>query len=430
MASCTIVDMLMQNFQDVRTMLAKYVPKSRSERGAYTLERIEKLMIALGNPQNKYKVIHIAGTSGKSSTSYYTASLLRQAGLKVGLSVSPHINEINERAQINLLPLEEKQYCSEFSLYMDIVTKLPLKLTYFELLVGFAYWEFERVGVDYAVIEVGLGGLLDGTNVVTSSNKLCVITDIGLDHTEVLGLTLPEITAQKGGIIHPYNVVIMYEQAPEIMQVIREICTQQHANLHEVWDLSNKELPHNLVLFQRRNWYLALSAYDLLSQRDSLPLLDEKQLAASSGIIIPARMETMVINGKTVIFDGAHNAQKMQSLARSIQHKYSKKKCAVLMALVQSKNFKLRTSLKEIIYIASHMIITSFITEQDTRKRSVNPLLVAQYCSELGFEEIEIINDAREAFNALLLRNEDVLLVTGSFYLLNHILPYARTLAT
>jgi dihydrofolate synthase / folylpolyglutamate synthase len=411
------------NFTELHAALAKFVPPARSMRGAYTLERMRVLMEYLGNPQDNYKAIHVAGTSGKTSTCYYITSLLKQAGCKVGLTVSPHISEVNDRVQINLEPLPEKIFCKEFSLFLGQVEQSNVNPTYFELLVAFAYWEFDRQEVDYAVIEVGLGGLLDGTNVISRADKTCVITDIGLDHVDVLGQTIPEITAQKAGIIQPHNAVVMYEQGDVVMDVVREICEQIHGELHEVWELQPSQLPKNLVLFQRRNWYLALMAYDYLSKRDCLPELGESQLAESTAVAVPARMETFIYKDKTIILDGAHNAQKMHALAISVHKAYGKQSVALLISLVQSKNFKIRTSLQEVLATADHAIITGFDTTQDMRKQSVKPVKIAEHCLDLGFDSIDIVEDPQTAFKRLLDRPEPVLLVTGSFYLLNHIRP-------
>ncbi|GAC1388040.1 MAG: folylpolyglutamate synthase/dihydrofolate synthase family protein [Candidatus Saccharimonadales bacterium] len=411
------------SFSQVHRIIGQYVPVARSMRDAYTLQNMDALMEKLGNPQDAVKVIHVAGTSGKTSTAYYMASLLNQAGCKVGLTVSPHISEVNERVQINLDPLSEAVFCREFTVFIKLLNQTNIKPTYFELLVAFAYWEFARQQVDYAVVEVGLGGLLDATNVVHRADKLCIITDIGLDHTDVLGNTVGAISAQKAGIIKPSNTVFTYEQNDEIMNVIRDVSDQQQATLHEVWPLKPSQLPKQLVLFQRRNWYLSLMTYDYLSKKDGLLELQEKQLEASTQISIPGRMETITMGQKTVIMDGAHNAQKMEAFARSVKFKYHRPPTAILLSLVQSKNFKMRTSLEQLIGLADHIIITSFETEQDMRKKSVRPIKIAEHCIDLGFDKITIISDPKMAFQALLDRPEKLLLVTGSFYLLNHIRP-------
>jgi dihydrofolate synthase/folylpolyglutamate synthase len=164
-------------------------------------------------------------------------------------------------------------------------------------------------------------------------------------------------------------------------------------------------------------------AYDYLSKRDCLPELGESQLAESTAVAVPARMETFIYKDKTIILDGAHNAQKMHALAISVHKAYGKQSVALLISLVQSKNFKIRTSLQEVLATADHAIITGFDTTQDMRKQSVKPVKIAEHCLDLGFDSIDIVEDPQTAFKRLLDRPEPVLLVTGSFYLLNHIRP-------
>lgn len=389
----------------------------------YTLERMQKLMAALGNPQNKLKVIHVAGTSGKTSTCYYIAALLKAAGQRTGLTISPHIDNVSERLQIDLEPLPEATFCRVLSEFIDIVEATGLKPTYFELLVALAYWYFAREQVDYAIIEVGLGGLLDGTNVVERADKICVITDIGLDHTSVLGKTLPEITAQKAGIIHPHNVVFCYQQSTEVMNVIREVTRQQQAELHEVRNPSSDMLPLHLPLYQQRNWYLAYHVFEYVAERDKLTLLNAKDLQTTTRTRIPARMEIVQRAGHTLVIDGAHNAQKLAALGASLDDLFGRQKTAVLFSLVQSSQLRLRTSLKALLSFTDHLIITTFVSQQDFLKQSVNPRRAVEQCQALGFKSVEVISEPAAAYKALLKRPESIHVVTGSFYLLNHIRP-------
>jgi dihydrofolate synthase/folylpolyglutamate synthase len=418
------------SFKEANTVLARYVPSARKFRAAYTLDTMLALMQALGDPQNSYHVIHVAGTSGKTSTAYYTAALLNQTGKRVGLTVSPHIDEINERVQIDLVPLAEADFCAELDIFLAIVNKLSIEPSYFELLVAFAFWEFARRKVDYAVIEVGLGGLLDGTNVISRPDKVCVLTDIGLDHTNVLGNTLSEIAAQKAGIMHPGNVAFSYVQSDEVMEVFRTCAQEQQTTLHEVTLAAQDKLPGGLPLFQQRNWWLAKQVTDFVLQRDQLPILSPSQLEKASAVYIPARMEIITHQQATIILDGAHNQQKMQTLVASLQNHYPGQKFAVLLALVRGKDLKVEAVLKEILPITSHLILTSFTTQQDLRKYATDPSVVLQKCRELAFDAVEVITSPTRAYHALLERPEKVKLVTGSFYLLNHVRPLVKELAS
>jgi dihydrofolate synthase / folylpolyglutamate synthase len=394
-------------------------------RQAYTLDRIWQLMAFLGNPENNYKTIHIAGTSGKTSTAYYLTSFLDAAGRKVGLTVSPHIDGVNERVQINGQPLPEEQFCRYLETFLGHIKESNVKPTYFELLIAFAYWVFAKEKVEYAVIEVGLGGLLDGTNVINREDKVCVITDIGLDHTAILGKTLPEITSQKAGIIKPHNEVFMYRQDEAVMKVVREVCDQQQAGLHELEPPKSSDPVQTLPLFQQRNWFLASSVYSYLANRDGIAMNDEG-LDRTIHTYIPARMEILEINHHTLILDGAHNDQKFAALTASIREKWPHKPLALLISMVQAKSSSLEASLENFKGLASHIIITSFATTQDLQKVSIDPLKIAEACDKAGFKEFEIINNPEAAYRALLNRPEGLIAITGSFYLLSYIRPLIK----
>ena len=413
---------MIRDFSDVHTILKQFVPPARSMRGNYTLDKITKLMEALGNPQESYKVIHVAGTSGKTSTCYYVAALLGQTGKKIGMSVSPHVDEVNERLQINLTPLPEKQYCQALGEFLMVIEKTDIKPTYFELLVAFAYWEFARQKVDYAVVEVGLGGLLDGTNVVNRSDKVCVITDIGLDHTNVLGTDTAAIAAQKAGIIQKDNIVFSYAQPDKVMDVLRRSSDKKQAKLYEIEPQTTKVVA-DLPLFQQRNWQLAKAITDYVVERDGPPALTTDQLKISTKTLIPARMEIIKTGGKTLILDGSHNDQKMKVLVGSIEASFPGQKAALLISLVAGRNRPLKKAFKQLSKIASSVILTSFSMEQDLHQSPINPGKLADVCAGLGFEKIKVIQNPVMAYKELLKQPEPLLLVTGSFYLLNHIRP-------
>lgn len=407
---------MIKNFAEVHKTLAGFVPKDAH--GSYALDRIEDLMIFLGSPQEKFKTIHVAGTSGKTSTAYYIASMLTESGQKVGLTVSPHVDEVNERLQINLQPLAEQEYCKELNAFLAQIEGFKMKPTYFELLVAFAYWYFAKVKVDYAVVEVGLGGLLDGTNVIKSPDKICVITDIGYDHTSVLGATLEKIAFQKAGIIRPGNQVIMHQQEPTVVRIIEQKVKDEKAKL--LTAVRNEHLGNNQMLwFQRRNWQLAYSVYIFLQQRDKLRNLNEQQLNRSMKTHIPARMEIVKYKGKTVIMDGAHNPQKLTALMRSIQQKFPSNKMIIVFGLLDGKD--LEGSVRTLRPIAERIIATAFAAEQDMPRSSVPPEQIVAECEKAGIDAV-IERDPKTAL--ITAQNEgDIILIAGSFFLLNHIRP-------
>lgn len=241
----------LKDFKDVEDALRVYIPLVKELTGKDTvLDRIKPLMSILGNPENKLKTIHIAGTSGKTSTSYYIAALLGQEGLNIGLTVSPHIDKISERTQVNGKPLEEDVFCQKLSEFLDIVDSSGIKPSYFELLYAFSIWLFSNLELDYAVIETGVGGLFDATNIVTREDKVCVITDIGFDHMKLLGNTLAEITYQKVGIVHSKNVLLMYEQNDEIMTVVNKWIKDHDAKLYPTTQKKEEALLNKTSSFE------------------------------------------------------------------------------------------------------------------------------------------------------------------------------------
>ncbi len=177
-----------------------------------------KLCEYLGNPQNKFKSIHIAGTNGKGSTSHYMAAILQSAGYKTGLYTSPHLKDYTERFRINGKSIQKTNIISFVQKHKAFIEEL--KPSFFELSVAIAFDFFAKQKVDIAVIEVGLGGRLDSTNVIIP--ELCVITNIGFDHTDILGNTLPKIAAEKAGIIKTNIPVVISERHPETESVFEE----------------------------------------------------------------------------------------------------------------------------------------------------------------------------------------------------------------
>ncbi|MES2970759.1 MAG: Mur ligase family protein [Patescibacteria group bacterium] len=415
-----------ETIDEANEVLASYVPLAKDLLGKdITLERMWPLMERLGNPQNSLKVVHLAGTSGKSSTAYYVASLLQQAGQKVGLTISPHMDSVAERIQIDLHPLGEKQFCRALSEFLGLTQGFEPRPSYFELMIGFVLWFFAKNKVDYAVVETGLGGLHDATNVTNLPNKVCIITDIGFDHMHVLGNTISEIAAQKAGIIHPGNQVFMFSQSNEINNVIGSYASQQNAPLTiKQEQLARKELEsppllQQLPLYQQRNWLLAYKAFNFITNRDGLPGLSQQELASSIATKVPGRMEIANINGSTIIMDGAHNAPKMEAFIKSFQAKFPGQKAAILLSLKQGKEFQ--EVLPLLRPIAAHLILTTFSSSQDLPTGPIEPEILAKTAEKAGIPNINIEPDQKLAYQQLMDTPEDIKIITGSFYLLSQI---------
>ena len=414
--------MTIRNIQEANLALQPYIPLVAQLTGKdTTLARIQPLMKLLGNPQDALRVVHVAGTSGKTSTAYYLSALLSAGGKKNGLTVSPHIDSVAERVQINGKPLSEHEFCRELTEFLTIIQKAPEPPSYFELLYAFSVWVFARQDVDYAVIETGMGGLHDATNVASRPDKVCVITDIGLDHTHILGKTLKEIAAQKIGIVHENNQVFTYSQSQEVMAVFKDWTDRHHAVLHNTTQDAEAQASgldfSSVPNYQARNWLLAHWVYGYLVKRDNLPSLTSKVLLQTLNIKIPARMDIRRVKGKTIIMDGAHNLQKMSALVSSFKQLYPGVKPAIVIGMKNDKDYKDVTA--TLSTLAARVITTSFTSSQDLPVKSMDPELLAEAFK--GHVPTEAIADSAAATRALLDSPEPVGLITGSFYLLSEI---------
>ena len=406
-------NMLIQNLNDANEALKKYMPAVKYIAGKdITLDRMTRLMSHIGNPQDNLKVIHIAGTSGKTSTSYYTASLLQHMGLNVGLTVSPHIDSVTERIQINGMPLNEAEFCKSLNEFLQLIETSPVEPTYFELLMAFAYWVFNKKRVDVAVIETGLGGMHDGSNVAKAKNKICVITDIGFDHMHILGNTISDIAAQKAGIIHDQNVVCMHRQPHAVMQAVRERILLKDADLHIVAD--DLAIANNLPLYQKRNFILALYAVNIFLKRQN-KICSNKAIIESIKTYIPGRMDMVQVNNKTIVFDGAHNQQKMRAFVATMKQRYPNKTFVVMLAMKKGKEYTdVLTELKPIIHT---LIVTEFVIKKEVNTESQNAATILQFAQNLGITA-KVITDTNIAYKTLISLTSDIGVVTGSLYLI------------
>lgn len=395
------------NLQLAEKYLKDFAPKKID--AVYRLDRMYKLMELLGNPQNELRVIHVAGTSGKTSTSYYIAKMLHVSGKTVGLSVSPHISFINERTQLNGLPLEEKEFCSLLSQFLQIPGVKAVRPTYFEIMVAFTYWVFAKKNVDYAVIEVGLGGLLDGTNVVTRADKVCVITDIDFDHTHILGNTLEKIALQKAGIIQKGNAVFMLQQADEVIATVHGYAAAHEGQLfiHEQSD----HVPDGLPLFQRRNWSLAHDVCEYVAARDDWVEADFWDLSLDWSV--PGRMETI----GNFIIDGAHNPGKFTALVRSLAERFPDQKFNFIIG-IKTRKVYVKECMQAIAPLADKVICVPVNAAQDIAYKTLDPDVVAAVCQGTGITNVRVADTLEQAIEAA--PKDEVTVITGSLFLLGH----------
>lgn len=388
-------------------------PPEKHDRLAYVVHILE----TLGNPQNQIPAIHIAGTSGKGSTAYYATSLLNRAGYTTGTLVSPHIASVAERSLINGQPLPEQEYLHYFQAFANLYVVHSLHLSYFEFLTIFSFWLFKKIDVDYIIIEVGIGGRLDTTNVIFRSPTVRVITDIGLDHMELLGNTLTEITQEKAGIIHQNDLVVMNRQTSEIEMVVRQRAESQFSQFSiasPIIDDFLKILPD----FQQRNWTLAYCAVEKRLALDEKPSLPKEVLEKSVHITIPGRLEKRNVNGVNIIFDVAHNPQKIRALIDSLRKLYPDKKPIFVVAFGQNKHSSLAESLAIIDNLAQLAYATTFSANYGKNHCNIQPENIRHVMKSA----VEIEHNPNKALEKAIKKARQLdtyVVVTGSFYLVS-----------
>jgi len=310
-----------------------------------SLDRIKLLLEYLGNPETSYRVIHIAGTNGKTSTSRMIESMLMEAGLTVGLTTSPHLHDVRERIRMQGQPIDLESFIEtyeELAPFLDLVDdQLGARLSYFEVMTAMAFAAFSDAPVDVAVIEVGLGGSWDATNVVNAD--VCVITPIDLDHQKYLGDTIEEIAGEKAGIIKENNVVVSALQDPIAAQVIQDRATETSSALFfagsdfgvaervlaiggqmiSIDGLSGRFDEVVLPLLgehQAANAALAVAAVEAFfgAGVDDRKLNSEIIEQGLGKVTSPGRLE-IIRRGPTVLVDVAHNPHGARSLFNALQ---------------------------------------------------------------------------------------------------------------
>jgi len=272
------------------------------------LENIEQLAVMAGNPEKKFKAIHIAGTNGKGSVAHLLASYFQELGWKTGLFTSPHLIDFRERIKINGKMISEQKVVNFFAEYQEKIAKI--EPSFFEMTTILAFDEFANEKVDIAIIETGLGGRLDATNIL--SPILSVITNISLDHTKLLGNTLPEIAFEKAGIIKENTPVVIGEYHPETFPVFKKTAKQKNAPLFLAEEYTGDLLFGGI--YQRKNIGTFLKCVDVMQKAESRKQKEKIPLRHSE------RSEESQSIRKTV--DGGHAESREDSLNSAIQNLY------------------------------------------------------------------------------------------------------------
>ena len=318
------------------------------------LSRTQELLRRLGNPEKKLKFVHIAGTNGKGSTAAMTASILQKAGYRVGLYTSPYIYRFNERIQVNGVQIADEDVASVTEYVKQYAEAMEEKPTEFELVTAIGFEYFARQNCDIVVLEVGMGGALDSTNVIDTP-EVAVITNIGLDHTDYLGDTVEKIAETKAGIFKQDGHAVVYRSTAGVEEVFERVCAQRNVSLKKADFESLVQRSHNLEG----------QVFDCGNRKELfLPLLGDHQLHNASVVLSIA--DTLMENGWNIteqnirdgirdvswpgrfdivsreplfIIDGGHNPQCIDALVTNIQDYLKDRKIIALTGVLADKDY-------------------------------------------------------------------------------------------
>lgn len=391
------------------------------------LSYIRRILKQLNNPQDSVKTIHVTGTNGKGSTSYYLSNLLQKAGQKTGLFVSPYIYEFNERIQLNGKNISNNdliKIANEIETAIEILKKDDpnFSLVTFEYEVALAFQFFAQENCDYAVIEVGIGGEHDKTNVIIP--EVSVITTIGLDHEKIIGPTLKDIAEEKSGVIKSNKPVILGNVPQNVLEILLNKAQSENSKSFLLGrDFQIKIMPDVIEYQDSKNLYnFALrplvEAYDIGVAVQAIQLLqldlDRKKIEeAINETRIPGRYD-VIQTSPEIIVDGAHNLQAMENLLNLVRKK-KKGQIYVLLGMMKDKDLGPVTKL--------------FKDEKVTLTRIDYPRAARlEDFPKEAQKEFEYKENFEEAYTSLKnkLQADDMLLVTGSFYLVGAVLNYCK----
>ena len=410
----------------------------------YDLRRTEGLLHLLGDPHLTAQTVHIVGTKGKGSTAAMMASVLQTAGYRTGLFTSPHLHTFRERITVDGEKMSEEQLADLIAEIKPKAAEIHRgaygKLTTFEILVALGFAHFQRSGVDFQVLEAGMGGRLDATNVVHP--LVCIITSISLDHTEVLGKTYEEIAREKAGIIKPGTTVVSSPQRPEVIDIIEDTCHQNEARL--IWVGSD-------VTWEKESADLSGQIFQVHGKRDdyllTIPLIGDHQLenAATavaalevideagmkvprSSLVVglsqvrwPGRLEVLQTS-PLVVVDGAHNAYSASKLRQAVEQYFNYRRLILIVGTSSDKDIP--GIVEELVPLSEAVIIA-----RSRHPRSAQPSAIAAEFQKHRVAAKVADNVGAAVVQALDMASpEDMILATGSFFIVAEVIEKVKNL--
>jgi dihydrofolate synthase/folylpolyglutamate synthase len=395
----------------------------------FGLERMRRMMTALGSPQRSFQTIHVVGTNGKSSTTRMIAAILERHGLRTGAYLSPHLISYTERVQIGERDLESEAFASAVARAAHAAEQVNRTLaeddhvTQFELLTAAALWELARRGLDVAVVEAGLGGRYDATSVIES--PVAVLTNVGLEHTRWLGPTLKDIAEEKLAVVQPGSTLVLGEDLAEpALAVARRVARERSAQIVTA-------APERASLlakggFQQRNFGLARAAATAYLQGVAEPLDERAVAAAAASLEVAGRLQLLPGEPPTLI-DGAHNPDAIGALLESLPEVLpAGAPLALVLGVLEDKDAA--AMLAPLLEVCERAWFTA-----PPSSRALSPAALQSLARQLGFEDATCEPDPARALQQArrwALERGASVLVTGSVYLVGELLGRLRSSAT
>ena len=429
-------------------IMPEYIPADYREAAAYIeelpkftkkhpLNHTREFMRRLGNPAEKCKVIHVAGTNGKGSVCAYIQAILAAEGKKNGFFTSPHLVSVNERIQIDRIPVSDdifyEVFCEAYRTAKEMEQEGLTHPSYFEFLFGMGMLAFEKTQVEYVILETGLGGRLDATNSVEHP-FLTVITSISLDHTDILGDTIQKIAYEKAGIIKKEVPIFFDGNDTEASKVIKKCAKEQQAPCREISKnaFEIQEVETNRIAFSRKSAYdkdviwhvpirgvyqvmnaeLALEAMEYAWQKEGLPIEEKKWAEAIASVQWEGRMEEI---REHFLLDGAHNPGAFEAFAQSVKliNRDKKEEPIIIFSAVSDKKYD-----KMIKYLCEHVPAKTYIVTEIEDQRRVPAEELGQVFRQFTKREVLVRTELKGAIEtAFAVRGDSEIYCLGSLYL-------------
>lgn len=379
------------------------------------LDNIQKICDELGNPEKKYKIIHITGTNGKGSTSTIIETVLLEAGCSVGKYTSPHILKFNERIRANGKDISDEEIALTYEKVKNAIKNIGITPTFFEVTTAMMFLYFAEKKVQYAVLEVGMGGRFDATN--AADGDIAVITNVSLDHTEYLGKTIYDIAFEKAGIIKEKSFVVVGDSNKEFLKAVSEK-KKTFVNTEEKYkdvkynlnfknfmtEIYISEKKFNLSLFGDYQVKNFLCAYEALKH---LGISDDIIEKAVSKVVWQCRFERFSQNPLTIL-EGAHNIDGILNLKKILTHEYRPDEIVMIVSILKDKK------VKEMLEVCESFSDKIILTSLSDNPRGLSGKKLLEYTDKSSVFSVE--DDIKKAYETAEKSNRRIIVVCGSFY--------------